>query len=117
MKAQNRIKAERSRQITEERYTPEHDDRYHPVLSQLEKAARAYHMATLNELYLSRPPMIWPFEHEYWKPSKDKARNLQKAGALFMAAREQCLRKADELGMQAENIENILQQFLDEQGE
>lgn len=32
-----------------------------------------------------RPPFLWPFEPEAWKPSDDPVRNLVHAGALIAA--------------------------------
>jgi hypothetical protein len=115
MNAINRFKTERQRQIEQEGYDPSHDDLLHPLESVLEKAARAYHMASMTDDYLDKVPMIWPFEHQAWKPSEDPIRNLEKAGALLIAAKEQCLRKAEDLENQRKNLEEHLQLLLDDE--
>lgn len=86
-----RMAAERQRQIDAEGWTPEHDDEH--VLGELRDAARAY-------LYVARPsadlrialapwayiaPPWWPWHPDWWKPSDDPIRNLEKAGALIAA--------------------------------
>ena len=37
-------------------------------------------------------PGIWPWDHEFWKPSEDQIRNLVKAGALIAAEIDRLIR-------------------------
>lgn len=86
-----RIAAERQRQIAVEGFSPEHDDAY--VGAELVYAARSYLGAAKFCSYGSaafqdlddRPFLIWPWPKEWWKPSPDPIRNLEKAGALIAA--------------------------------
>lgn len=73
------IAAERTRQVTAEGWTAEHDDAHH--YNEMEMAARAYHSADGPE---ARAPEWWPWEAKWWKP-KDRVRNLVRAGALYQA--------------------------------
>lgn len=83
-----RIQAERRRQIEVEKWTSGHDAQYPPGV--LEVAAECY----LWELrgrrirggMLKTPPPAWPWADEWWKPSEDEMRQLEKAGALCAAA-------------------------------
>lgn len=75
------IAAERVRQITEEGWTPEHDDEH--TESELGIAASGYLYAGLTG-NKSRP-IGWPWHPSWWKPSDDPVRNLVKAGALIAA--------------------------------
>lgn len=76
------IAAERRRQIEEEGWTPEHDDKYgqHTLTS----AAGSYAMHTLA-YPAGDPPPTWPWAASWWKPSEDPRRNWVKAGALIVA--------------------------------
>jgi len=86
-----RIAAERQRQIEEEGWTAEHDDEH--TLGEMADAAACY--ATIaadicNDIChgLSPtlgPPQQWPWNAGWWKPSADRIRNLEKAGALIAA--------------------------------
>jgi len=86
------IAAERTRQIADEGWTPQHDDEH--VDCQLGLAARAYiHVArcqvtlyvNVEEFHLI--PNDWPVDwlRETFKSSDDPVRNLVKAGALIAA--------------------------------
>lgn len=93
MSGVERIRAERQRQIDAEGWTPEHDDTHQK--GQLAAAASCYAKVA------SRPREItdrvigplrrkgfdveWPWAIEWWKPSTDPIRNLEKAGALIAA--------------------------------
>ena len=82
------ISLERQRQIEEEGYTPERDDRY--VNSELLAAAQCYveltYTLNLQEVIHDHVvPETWPWEESYWKPSDDPYRNLARAGALAQA--------------------------------
>lgn len=79
------ILRERERQIDEEWYSPEHDDRY--TKGQLYIAAECY--ACLDD-YLEAPD-LWPWDKKLWKP-KDRISNLVRAGALLAAEIDRLLR-------------------------
>jgi len=80
------IAAERQRQIAEEGWTAEHDDKH--VRGELIQAAVSY-LLDHPEAYASEcgdePPDHWPWDASWWKPSDDPIRNLVKAGALIAA--------------------------------
>jgi len=78
-----RIAAERKRQIQVEGWTPEHDMQH--SFQDLATAGVCYALtvATSNKDITS---MMWPWAAEWWKPSPDPVRNLEKAGALIAAA-------------------------------
>lgn len=73
--------AERQRQIAQEDWTPDHDDRHDD--GELASAAIGYIQATWKKF--RRPPANWPWDDAWWKPSPDPVRNLVKAGALIAA--------------------------------
>ncbi|MUZ65307.1 hypothetical protein [Agrobacterium vitis] len=80
---------ERLRQIIQEDFKPENDDRYQN--GELEDAAYCYAaQATLSEenraAYSSTPPE-WPFAPEWWKPTTPEG-DLIKSAALSIAALE-----------------------------
>ena len=87
------IEEERQRQITEERWTPGHDDAHDK--GQLAGAAAAYalescgfenpHCIELKRYDITHKVRLWPWAEHWWKPSEDKRRNLVKAGALIAA--------------------------------
>lgn len=99
------IAAERSRQINEEGWTFEHDDMHHTP-EELELVAACY--ATPPSLrgskmapalfnhdgstpaggFMIEVPAMWPsrWAGMWWKPSEDRQRDLEKAGALMAAA-------------------------------
>lgn len=94
------IAEERARQISQEGWTPEHDDKYR--CRELAKAASSY-LAThtepdtvypLSHPELAAPCWDWPFTKKWWKPSSDPVRNLVKAGALIAAEIDRLQRKA-----------------------
>ncbi len=80
---------ERQRQIEEEGWTDERDDQYRH--RQLVKAAYAYIEAADDGS--ETQPLIWPWSPEWWKPSTPE-RNLEKAGALFLAEADRIRRGA-----------------------
>ncbi|HEY1034585.1 MAG TPA: hypothetical protein VGE09_06350 [Pseudoxanthomonas sp.] len=89
--------AERKRQISVEGWTPEHDDEHPP--GELERAAACYATwsdasAEDQEGSSELPRRIrwwWPWALSWFKPTTTK-RNLEKAGALLIAAYERELR-------------------------
>ncbi|MCI4223895.1 hypothetical protein [Dickeya dianthicola] len=83
--------AERQRQITEEGWTPEHDNAHSS--GELARAAACYAQMSVREEFLSDGeyaasqkilPFDWPWEPAWWKPSNPR-RDLVKAGALILA--------------------------------
>ena len=82
------IAAERERQVEREGWTPEHDDSH--AGGQLWRAAECY----LTEDYMRLPPHRWPWIGQWWKPSRDRVRNLVKAGALIAAEIDRLQRAA-----------------------
>lgn len=90
------IAKERERQVNEEGFTAEHDDKYHG--SELCLAALCY-LLMLDDIGRNRrhppgnPPPDWPWDADYWKPSTPE-RNLTKAGALIVAEMERRNRSA-----------------------
>lgn len=86
-----RIAAERQRQIEKEGWTPAHDDSH--VMGELADAAGCYANFVGAQARGASPEEFsadwlilegeWPFEAEWWKPSDNPIRNLEKAGALI----------------------------------
>lgn len=76
------IEAERQRQVDVEGWTPTHDDQH--GFKTLEQAALCYRDAAGPE---SVRPSTWPWDADWWKP-KSRQRNLERAGALYLAASE-----------------------------
>lgn len=83
------IAAERQRQIDSEGWTHDHDDQR--GIEVLELAAVCYRDAVGHESAL---PSQWPWSPEWWKP-KSRQRNLERAGALYLAAAEGAERAQD----------------------
>lgn len=92
------IAAERERQIAQERWTPEHDDKH--VLGEMATAAACYAepMRTRPCAFHSRAgwmPLRWPWSFSWWKPTpNDRMRELVKAGALIAAEIDRIQREA-----------------------
>lgn len=85
----NQIKAERQRQITQEGFTAQHDDN-HNEYEALIMAAATYEIDPKERQEI---PTSWPFDLEMWKPTagqgrKGRIRELVKAGALYLAAKD-----------------------------
>ena len=79
------IAAERQRQVSVEGWTPQHDDDRDD--SELTMAATCYIQSSWSpHLKHARPPKLWPWSGEWWKPTHDAVRDLVKAGALIAAA-------------------------------
>jgi hypothetical protein len=90
-----RIADERQRQITQEGWTKEHDHKH--SLGELADAAACYAdmagaqargatVAELRDAYTEGwGSLDWPWEPEWFKPTDDPIRNLEKAGALIAA--------------------------------
>jgi hypothetical protein len=97
------IAEERERQISQEGWSAEDDDRHDS--GQLNDAALAYAYAASEQArgeslrYIQGLeescdlPQPWPWESSWWKPSEDPIRNLVKAGALIAAEIDRLQRK------------------------
>lgn len=99
-----RIAAERSRQIDAEGWTAAHDDAHNPgdlavaAKSYIEFTAILMRDPTARDLreYREGPPPDWPWHVDWWKPSDDPVRNLEKAGALIAAEIDRIVRATTE---------------------
>ncbi|MBZ9574641.1 hypothetical protein [Modicisalibacter sp. MOD 31.J] len=91
---------ERQRQMTEEGWSLEHDDRHDE--GELACAGAAYALNAGCQMYphsqqsLERAPDFWMFEDRWWKPASNPRRNLVKAGALVLAEIERLDRAEQE---------------------
>ncbi len=88
----SRIAAERRRQVDMEKWTPDHDAGHEPGI--LAKAGIRY-AEEATVVMTGRAPWpraVWPWAGEWWKPSADPIRNLEKAGALIAAEIDRLLR-------------------------
>ncbi|QQB32795.1 hypothetical protein I6I07_19305 [Achromobacter deleyi] len=86
------VLAERQRQVSNEGWTPEHDDQY--TAGDMASAAACY--ASQGRYHYpepGEPGPNWPWAAEWWKPSTYR-RNLEKAGALILAEIERLDRAA-----------------------
>lgn len=97
MTGSERIHAERIRQMVDEGFTAEHDDKF--TIGELLDAAEGYLTAAqLAEDGLLHtdgiPPYRWPWDESWWKPSENPIDNLVKAGALIAAEIDRLLRAA-----------------------
>lgn len=90
------IATERQRQISDERWTPTHDDIH--VDAELAIAACCYANLARRQADGSEPPMgapnAWPWDYSWWKPTTEPIRNLVKAGALIAAEIDRLQRAA-----------------------
>jgi hypothetical protein len=97
MNGVERIAAERQRQVDAEGWTPERDDKHDQ--GEMAMAAAAYAVAsTWSDPLISRRTLAatWPWSDEWWKPTSDPIRTLEKAGALIAAEIDRLLRAASE---------------------
>lgn len=79
----DRIAAERRRQQEAEGFTPDRDDGY--LNGELIAAAVAYAMVADPDGAGDCAADFWPWAEEWWKPSPEPFRNLERAGALIAA--------------------------------
>lgn len=105
------IVEERRRQINVEGWTIAHDDECgHDAL---ENAALSYRDAAGPD---SPIPNQWPSDSEWWKP-KSRHRNLERSGALYLAAAEAAERAKnyearDRLNSQAQSCAILLESLI-----
>ena len=85
------VAAERRRQVKEEGWTPEHDDKHNDP-ARLANAAACYATGAAPAFGTDH---YWPWDWKWWKPTTQR-RNLVKAAALIIAAIEQIDRKESE---------------------
>ena len=84
------IAVERARQVTEEGWTPEHDDQQQQGELAIAAAAYAEHAGRFDDGpgYTSteprRLPARWPWAWSWWKP-QNRRRDLVRAAALIVA--------------------------------
>lgn len=80
------IAQERRRQMSEEGWTPEHDDAHDE--GELARAAACYALPSRfrrGGIVISGT-YVWPWANHWWKPTPDdRVRELVKAGALIAA--------------------------------
>jgi len=88
------IAVERSRQVTAEGYTPEHDADHDR--GQLALAAAAYALAASGRA--PQGSVWWPFDDWDFKPGDDPVRMLAKAGALIAAELDRLIAKGRDRG-------------------
>ena len=100
---------ERARQLTEEGFTPEWDDRHHPTgnlalaaaayatFSAMGAAAREHHARSLWGFvpgFIGILGQLWPWPAQWFKP-RNRRTELLKAGALIIAELERLDRQAE----------------------
>ena len=99
------IEAERQRQVAVEGWTPDHDDEH--LKHELVLAAICYATPERLREYPPQggPPAIWPWDPEYWLPSRTAGGNasgriheLVKAGALIAAEIDRLNRELNRSG-------------------
>lgn len=101
MRAFGDVMKERARQVQQEGWTPEHDDRHDD--DQLARAAACYAMPEDHRDYgpeglETMDPYAWPWDGGWWKPTPDdRRRELVKAGALILAEIERLDRHTEVL--------------------
>lgn len=84
------IAAERLRQVTDEGYTPGHDDEHGEGL---QWAGWAYLDRALHPTEDTDPPSAWPWDPAAWNRDADSMRRLEIAGALIAAELDRRLRQ------------------------
>lgn len=95
------VLAERDRQVSEEGWTPSHDDQHDK--GEIARAAACYAYGHTDIVEMGRDPngpfevafhrTVWPWDREWWKPT-NRRRDLVKAGALILAEIERLDRAA-----------------------
>ena len=92
MSGLDRIIAERNRQISDENWSAGHDDQH--TDEELVAAAICYAGHPKDLRHPKDVPDMWPWSEGWWKPSRNKIRNLTKAGALIAAEIDRLERRA-----------------------
>lgn len=91
--AERDVLKERARQISQEGWTPEHDDEHSG--GEIADAAACYAAGQILSAMRGRSVFnqIWPWASSWWKP-RDRRSNLVRAGALIIAEIERLDRAA-----------------------
>lgn len=117
LEAWSMIIAERARQISEEGWTPEHDD--HHSDGEMLRAAVLYIWHGTDK----QPPSVmimsadysvpqgWPWDAKWWKP-KSRERNLVRAGALCLAEHDRLVRTGRHTGPADHKLGIALRELL-----
>lgn len=84
------IARERERQVSEEGWSPAHDDQHDR--GEIAIAAACYIAPTVATRVRLLP--FWPWSREWWRP-KDRLRDLERGGALTAAEIDRLLRRAE----------------------
>lgn len=90
------IIAERQRQVNQEGWTSEHDDKY--INGELSKAAFCYQQG-------HNKSKKWPWDKRYWKPTTE-VRDHVKAGALLLADKERIERRIAQVATHINQLQN-----------
>lgn len=101
-KAARDVLAERVRQISEEGWTPEHDDEHKEGTLALAACCYAMPVKELCSMHGSGTSVwrvLWPWDHDWWKP-KGRRRDLVRAGALIIAEIERIDRAGAEMALE-----------------
>lgn len=102
--AERAVLAERGRQVNVKGWTPQHDDEHDA--GELAMASAAYALAAADAIYplsqgdgdyANKPPEMWPWASEWWKPSAPM-RMLEKSAALAIAEMERIAREEERHG-------------------
>ena len=96
------IEVERAAQLLREGFTPRHDDEH--ARGELAQAGACYatiasYQIRTGSRALGDPPLFWPWELQWWKPSQDKIKNLKRAGALIASEIDRLVRLAERDGV------------------
>lgn len=108
-----RIAAERTRQIEDEKWSTSHDDAH--TMGEMIDAAQCYACVASAETRGSCAKewpasmfngfcdslIEWPWDEKWYKPSDNAIRNLEKAGALIAAEIDRLLRAQAKLSHEA----------------
>ena len=87
------IANERLRQIEQEGWSPDHDDRHSPGTMSAAAGCYALYRKNSQEADCEDCESMWPWDIEWWKPGSPN-RNQIRAGALLVAELARHLRSA-----------------------
>ena len=116
MTGAERIAQERARRIEQEGFTAEHDAEHY--VEDIIRAALCYAMTDEQRAshgYIStcwseeNPRLVsvprgWPWDGRWWKPTT-RERDLEKAGALFLAVADRARAFAEEIASEIDEIQ------------
>lgn len=102
MTAKELIQRERQRQIDQEGWSKEHDDKH--TKCELKAAGDCYYEYAMNNDYEDKViPRWWPWQKKWWKP-KNQVQDFMKAGALYIAEMERLERSGGLVGQQLTSL-------------